>query len=191
MVKPLILRKASYRGTVFDETTGKPVAGALVFLHWGTRRSYLPFEFHFWAPESTENTLIGESLSVTDSDGKYQAPENTIVRWVHWLTGSPSLQVLIYRNGYIAYRNDGNFNGHDYHLTYERRKSFPKTGSVVRLRPWNEDFEHWKHLEYINGDMSVMTPDFDGQMRKAWSWEDEFSVLETRRGSSARPDPRP
>ena len=81
------------KGTVVDNTTGKPIEGAVVVAQWTKPRGLPGMQYH---------NLHKITETLTDKEGKF-----SLSGTIGILIDPP--EMIIYKNGYIPWRNDSVF----------------------------------------------------------------------------------
>jgi len=119
---------AEITGIVVDAETGQPVEGAIVFVEW-TKTKGLP---------GLTSTRVYKIVEVeTDKEGKFSI-SGTLSPFV-----DPPM-VVIYKRGYVAWRNDFIFPG------WKKRTDFKyQSDMVIKLEKFREEFSHKEHLDFI------------------------------------------
>ncbi len=156
-----------FDGRVVDESTGQPIAGALVAGTWifetgiGFQR---PAGYH-------------EVIRTTDAGGGYRMPSlNEVPLRDRDSVRLTSFHLVVYKKGYAAYRSDRRFRD------FGPRLDFVQHQNRVALAPWQGDMSHVRHLRYVGG----------GAVLAALTrWETELAVAELRGGVPAVRPPDP
>lgn len=118
---------AAIRGKVVDAETGEPVEGAVVLAEWTVTKGF--------GLTYTESYKILET--VTDNEGKFR-----FSRVYNPFAGGPT--VVIYKKGYVAWRNDYIFPG------WKKREHFRfKRGLIITLELFQEGYSQEEHLQFI------------------------------------------
>jgi hypothetical protein len=141
-----------FDGVVTDAETDRPIAGAVVAASWAFERGV---------------GLVGPSgardlVTETGVDGRYRIPglrdlpsgRSTKVR---------RFTLIVYKNGYVAWRSDRLFPGG------EARHDFSQRDNRARLEKWRPALQHHRHLVFMGGGSAIKT---------AASWEVAAAVLE-------------
>ncbi len=125
-------------GTVLDAETGAPIEGAIVFVQWTKTKGLPGLTYH----------EIYKILEVeTDKDGKF-----TISGTLSPFVDSP--EVVIYKRGYIAWRNDFIFPG------WKKRTDFKYQNDIlIKLEKFKEGSSHKEHLDFIDYGVSYHMSD--------------------------------
>ncbi len=141
-------------GTVLDAETGAPIEGAVVFVQWTKTKGLPGLTYHD----------IYKIIEVeTDKDGKF-----TISGTLSPFVDPP--EVVIYKRGYVAWRNDFIFPG------WRKRTDFKyQNDIVIKLEKFKERLSHKEHLDFIGyGISSYMADPKNPKNRKlenAIQWE--------------------
>jgi hypothetical protein len=135
---------ADITGIVVDAETGQPIEGAVAFVEW-TATKGLPGLTHHETYKVTE--------AETDRNGKFRVPTT-----YNLLVDPPT--VVIYKAGYVAWRNDFIFPG------WTKRADFRYGNNIIfRLEQFNERFSHEEHHSFMSygiiGASSERTPKFN------------------------------
>ena len=119
---------AQINGTVVDAETGQPVGGAVVLAEWTVTRGLPGMSYH----------EIHKSVEVeTGNNGNFYLPAT------HDPLANPP-KVVIYKTGYVAWRNDYIF------PAWSKRTDFKyRDGIVVRLEIFREKYSHLEHIDFI------------------------------------------
>jgi hypothetical protein len=149
-VEPGDLR-GPFDGRVLDASTGRPIAGALVYASWG-------FEIGrgLVAPAGAV-TATAES----GSDGSYQV--RALDTWPGQRTRAVSFTLIIYKPGYVAYRSDRRFDD------LAPRRDFVQHANVARLERQPVGISHVRHVRFVGG---------GGALRRALAGEAVQASLE-------------
>lgn len=140
-------------GTVIDVETGKPIEGAVIHADWAMRKGIPGLQY-------SQDYAVAEA--VTDKNGKFK------VTGVFNPFVSPPT-VVIYKKGYVAWRNDYIF------PDYRHREGFEwKGGKLINLERF-KDYSHSKHEAFITMGLSINT---SLKLFKAYSWEDNLASKE-------------
>ena len=129
--------RGPFSGRVTDSSTGRPIAGALVYATWSVQEGHgltAPGGFH-------------ERVTSTDADGRYDVP-----RLGSTPSGSSRLTdffLVVYKRGYVAYRSDRRFDD------LGPRLDFAQAKHVITLDRWRNELSHAKHLRYIGGGSAI------------------------------------
>ena len=144
----------SMTGTVVDAETGEPIEGAVVLVEWSAQTG-IP-GFTYWDRYKVIET-------VTEKDGKLYV-SSPLLRF------GKRLVLVIYKKGYIAWRNDYTF------PDYVRREKF-KWGrnKVFRLEHFTKKHSHSRHLGFIRTALSLNA---SSKLDRAFSWEVVFANKE-------------
>jgi hypothetical protein len=119
---------AEITGTVVDAETGKPIEGAVVLVEWTITKG-LPGMSYSELKKVVEVETSGNGKFIVS--GEYNS-----------LTGHTT--VLIYKAGFVAWRNDFIFPG------WKKRASFPyHAGSLFKLEKFKETYSHKEHKDFI------------------------------------------
>ena len=143
-------------GTVVDDETGKPIEGAIVYVEWDITKGI----------GHTATNLYKNFDTVSDKDGVFHLPGV----WRPFVN-HPTL--IIYKRGYIAWRNDFRFPG------YKRRHAFKwKNGYSYLLERFVEGrYLHDKHTSFIWHGVFRSSPEFE-TLIDASKWERNLSSKE-------------
>lgn len=118
---------ATITGTVVDSETGEPIEGAVVLVEW-TKTKGVGLTYH-------EVHKIIEV--VTDKDGRF------IISGTYSPLVDPPV-VVIYKRGFIAWRNDFIFPG------WEKRTDFKYEGGVtIKLELFKEGYSREQHHYFM------------------------------------------
>jgi hypothetical protein len=133
-----------FDGRVLDASSGKPIAGAVVFATWG-------FEVgHGLTAPGGATTASTE----TNSDGRYTIPK------LPELPGGRArlmrFTLIIYKRGFVAYRSDRRFDDNGV------RRDFAQHNNVARLDRFAQGTSHVRHVSFVGG---------GGPLRRALSAE--------------------
>jgi len=145
---------AEMKGIVLDAETGVPIEGAVVFVEW-TRTKGLP---------GLTSTKVHKILEVeTGKDGKF-AISGTLSPFAN-----PPLAV-IYKRGYVAWRNDFIFPG------YKKRTDFKyQKDMVIKLEKFQEGFSRKEHISFIGHGIDYEMADPNSpenrKLENAFRWE--------------------
>lgn len=169
--RPVGIGSGSYSGRVVDAVTGEPVEDAVVYMIWECRRKLNPLEGMLDWESGYNYDHLGEAIVFTDADGNYRAPEESIRKWVQFRMSRPKLSALIYRKGYVAYRNDSYFDGERYRSIDKSRSPFKRSGNLVKLEPWKEEYSHRRHYDYIDNIMGQINHDTHHKLKEFYLWE--------------------
>ena len=117
------------RGSVIDAETQQPIEGAVVLVEWD--------EAHGLG--LTYSTVYKIVETETDSKGRFALPGA-----YNPLVDSPSL--IIYKRGYVAWRNDTIF------PSFEKRKDYDvwQHGYVYKLERFKEGDSRFKHSMFMH-----------------------------------------
>jgi len=122
-----------FDGRVLDAATGKPIAGAIVWVSWG---------FEVGRGLSAPAGAVTKSVE-TDSDGRYVIPR---------LAETPDDQrrvarftLVVYKRGYTAYRSDRRFED------ISPRRDFSQTMNLVKLDRFPVGASHVRHVRFVGG----------------------------------------
>lgn len=145
-------------GTVLDDETGAPIEGAIVFVQWTKTKGLPGLTYH-------EIYKIVEVT--TDKDGRF-----TISATFSPLVDPPD--VVIYKRGYVAWRNDFIFPG------WKKRTDFKyQNDIVIKLEKFREEFSHKEHLDFIGHGISYYMSDpknpKNRKLENAIQWEEYLS----------------
>lgn len=144
---------ATITGTVVDAETGQPIEGAVVLVQWTVTKG-LGLTYH-------ERYKVIEVI--TDKEGKF-----TVSGVYNPLVDLP--EVVIYKKGYVAWRNDFIF------PNYEKRKDFKwRNNYVFKLEQFKKGYSHSKHIDFINTALSLNS---SSKLVQAYSWEGQFASKE-------------
>lgn len=123
-----------FEGQVVDADSGQPLAEALVFCSWSFDRGMgTP------APEA-----VRAYAAQTDVDGRYLIPQ--LRSFPQGLTTRLArFSLVIYRKGYVGYRNDRVFG------QTRARHDFSQWNNLVRLARWSPELSHAQHLLFLGG----------------------------------------
>jgi len=139
-------------GIVVDSVTGKPVEGAVVYAEW-TKTKGIGLTY-------TELYKITEKI--TDKNGKFR-----VFGVFSPFVNPPT--VVIYKRGYVAWRNDYIFPG------YERRYDFEwKNTQLIKLEHFKRNYSHSKHIFFFRGGLNLGS----SKLEQAYSWEDPLASKE-------------
>ncbi len=144
--------RGPFSGRVTDSSTGRPIAGALVYATWTVQEGH-----GLTAPGG-----FREHITSTDADGRYEVP-----RLRKPPTGSSRLTdfyLVVYKRGYVAYRSDRRF------ADLGPRLDFAQAQHVVNLDRWRTEMSHAKHLRYVGGGAAIAS-------LTAWEAEDAAREL--------------
>ena len=119
---------AEMTGIVVDAETGQPIKGAVVLVQWTETKGLPGMSYH-------ELHKIVEVE--TSEEGKFKVSETS-----NPLVGPPT--VVIYKSGYVAWRNDFIFPGWK-----KQTNSSYQTGSVIKLEKFKETYSHEEHIDFI------------------------------------------
>lgn len=125
-----------FDGRVIDASTGRPIAGALVYATWSMQSGY-----GLTAPSG-----FREHVTSTDADGRYTIPRVKAPAGNDRLT---DFFLVVYKRGYVAYRSDRRFQD------LGPRLDFAQAQHRVSLERWRNDLSHAKHLRYIGGGTAI------------------------------------
>ena len=158
--------RGPFQGRVVDATTGKPVAGALVYATWTIQEGY----------GMAHPAGHREVVTSTDADGGYEVPV---------LTDIPSggtrrvtdFYLVVYKRGYVGYRSDRRFSD------LGPRRDFAQTNHRIELERWRSDYSHARHLRYVGGGPAIAA-------LTAWEAEAASAELSGRREPGADVQPR-
>lgn len=121
------------RGRVVDASTGKPIEGASVAIHWaGTHLSALIVTY------ASGTYLIEDASAKSDKDGYFEIPKYFL----------KSFEMGVYKKGYVCWSNDYIFlkGGRG-----EIRKGFRvKNGMTIKLEPFTEEYPRFEHAGFID-----------------------------------------
>ncbi len=114
-------------GTVVDTETGKPIEGAVILAQWTKTKGF-----------GLTHHVVHKIVEVeTDNNGKF-----TISGTYDPFVDSP--EVVIYKAGYVAWRNDFIF------PDWERRTDFKyRRGITIRLERFKESYSKEQHDYFI------------------------------------------
>lgn len=144
---------AEVSGKVIDAETGEPVEGAVVFVEWTITKGLPGVSYH-------ETYKIIEEI--TRKEGKILIPAI-----LNPAVGDP--QILIYKPGYVGWRNDFIF------PNWKRRTDFKyQTGMVMKMEKFKDEFSHKEHLEFIEYGVHLYRAE-KRQLYNAIQWEVSFS----------------
>ena len=119
---------ATITGTVVDSETGEPIEGSVVLVEWTKTKGLPGLTYH-------EVYKIIEVI--TDKDGRF-----TISGTYSPLVDTP--EVVIYKKGFIAWRNDFIFPG------FKKRTDFKyKSGVVIKLEKFKDAHSREEHIDFI------------------------------------------
>jgi len=142
-----------YTGTVVDAETGKPVEGAIVLVQWVKEKGLPGLAYH-----EVEKILEVE----TDEQGGFNVAENVGI--------SDPPTVVIYKKGYVAWRNDYIFPGWEKREKIDWRKI-----AQVQLEHFKDEYSRDEHHGFMGhgiiGADYKKTPGYSkarsGELRKA------------------------
>jgi hypothetical protein len=151
--------RGPFNGRVVDASTGRAVAGALVYATWTRQKT-------FGTPSPAG---YSEFVTSTDAGGFYEVPA---VGSLDEASGDDSARLtdfylVIYKRGYVAYRSDRRF------ADLGPRMDFAQSDHRISLERWRSDFSHARHLRYIGGGPALAT-------LTAWEVEDAADELSGR-----------
>ncbi len=173
--RPLTVKQGSYTGVVLDDATGQPIEGAAVYMIWNTRRRFSVIEGMLSFDHYSEYGTLGEVLAFTGSDGRYAVPDKTFRQWKHWRTKVLPVEVLIYKKDYVAYDEDSLYFPDGPHGPQTMPKDyFLKSNNVVRLKPWQDDYLHWTHLNFINNTIRDASRENQDIFQDLLMWEEKI-----------------
>ncbi|MEZ4359756.1 MAG: hypothetical protein R3B48_06210 [Kofleriaceae bacterium] len=156
-----------FDGRVLDGATATPVVGALVYATWSLQRgSGMPTPAGFI-----------EYVGSTDANGGYRVPSLTAVPNAKVPSDArvTAFSLLVYKRGFIAYRNDRRFGD------LGPRLDFAQRANQVLLERWRDDLSHSRHLRYVGGGAAVST-------LTQWELADAVAELDgARAGGDLRP----
>lgn len=142
-------------GKVVDAQTGKPIEGAVVVAEWSITKGFLGLYY-------SETYKVNET--VTDQDGKF-----SLSGVYNPLVERP--QFVIYKKGYIAWRNDRIF------PSWKERSDFIwRSNNVYRLKRFVRGYLHNKHTSFITSGISGL--DASSKLMQAHSWERKLAQKE-------------
>lgn len=150
-----------FEGRVVDADTEQPLADALIWCSWSFERG-----LGNAAPEA-----VRSAHATTNADGAYRIaplrrfPQGLTTRLSHF-------SLVVYKKGYVAYRDDRLFNQR------RQRSTFSQLNNQIRLSRWSPELSHADHLLFIGGAPPLL---------KASAWEIPQAVaeLEGRRPRAA------
>ncbi len=145
-------------GTVIDAETGKPIEGAVIHADWAMRKGVPGLQY-------SQDYAVAESVS--DNEGKFK-----VSGVINPFVSPPT--VVIYKKGYVAWRNDYIFPDYQH-----REGSEWKGGRVIKLERF-KNYSHSKHEAFITMALSINS---SLKLYKAYSWED---ILATKEEELAR-----
>jgi len=130
-------------GRVVDAEMGLPIEGAIVLVQWTVTKGLPGMQYH-------EVSKIVETE--TDREG------NFAISGTHNPLANPP-EIVIYKVGYVAWRNDYIFPG------WEKRSDFKyRNGMVIALKKFQDTFSHEEHHSFmgygIMGSSFERTPKF-------------------------------
>ncbi len=141
-------------GTVVDAETGTPIEGAIVYGEWDITKGI----------GLTATYLYKRVETITDKEGKFYLPGV-------WRPFVNHPQIVIYKRGYIAWRNDFIFP--DYKKRYDSRW---KIISTYRLERFIEGrYLHTRHISFIESALNLNT---SFKLDKAIYWESRLGSKE-------------
>lgn len=118
---------ATITGTIVDAETGEPIDGAVVLVEWTVTKGF----------GLTHHEVYKIIEVETDKEGKF-----TISGTLNPLVDPPD--VVIYKAGYIAWRNDYIFPG------WKKRTDFQyQNGQVFKLERWKDEYSHEEHHMFM------------------------------------------
>lgn len=145
-------------GTVVDDETGKPIEGAIVFVEWTITKGIGHTSTHIYKNFET----------VSDKDGVFHLPGV-------WRPFVDRPTLIIYKRGYIAWRNDFRFPG------FKRRHAFKwKNGTTYLMERFVEGhYLHGKHTSFIRLGVRLGSSELR-MLSKAIKWEGLLRAKESR-----------
>jgi hypothetical protein len=143
--------RGPFDGRVVDAASGQAITGALVFASWG-------FELGrgLVAPAGAVTATVE-----TDADGSYEVPR--LATWPGRARAA-KFTLIIYKNGYVAYRSDRRFED------LSERHDFVQRGNVARLERFPSGQSHARHVLFVGG---------GGALKRALAGEAVQASLET------------
>jgi len=133
-------------GTVVDDETGKPIGGAIVYVEWTKTKGI--------GLSHTETYKVIETT--TNKEGKFK------VSGVLGLFVNPPI-IVIYKNGYVAWRNEYIFPGLAKRSDYQGGDNY-----IFKLTQFRRNYSHSQHISFIEiGGLSHSSTKLD----EAFSWE--------------------
>lgn len=144
--------RGPFDGRIVDATTGKPVAGALVYATWTIQSGY----------GLAHPVAHREFVTSTDAAGVYRIPA------LSDLPGGGSkrltdFHLIVYKRGYVAYRSDRRF------ADLGPRRDFAQHEHRIELDRWRSDLSHAHHLRYVGGGPAISA---------LTAWETEAAAAE-------------
>ena len=126
-----------FDGEVVEATTGRPIAGALIYATWSLQSGYgmnRPGGHH-------------EIVVSSDAEGKYTIPRLAISteRGVR----VTDFYLVVYKRGYVAYRSDRRFSD------LGPRRDFAQSRNRIELERWRDEYSHARHLRFIGGGPAI------------------------------------
>ncbi len=157
---------AGISGTVVDAETGKPIEGAVIHADWAMRKGVPGLQY-------SQDYAVAEAVTTKNGNFRVSGVMNPFV--------SPPT-VVIYKKGYVAWRNDYIF------PDYQHRTGFEwKGNNVIKLEPFKR-YSHSRHVLFLGGGLS-MNASF--KLAQAYAWEDSLASKEEEIAREKRKEKKP
>ena len=140
-------------GTVIDAKTGQPIEDAVIHVDWAIKKGVSGLQYE-------KDYAVAET--VTDINGKFK-----VSGVLNPFVSPPT--VVIYKKGYVAWRNDYIF------PDYQHRAGFEWKGDkVINLEPFKR-YSHSQHVLFLRSGLSLNA---SSKLSQAYAWEDSLATKE-------------
>jgi hypothetical protein len=137
---------SSMSGTIVDAETDKPIDGAVIHVQWYETKGL---------PGLSYGKLYRIEEKVSDDKGNFR------LKGVRSPFVNPP-RLVIYKKGYVAWRNDYIF------PDYQRRDTFQwRDGQVFKLERYKK-YSHSRHISFLHGGLSLNS---SLNLSSAYEWE--------------------